>query len=510
MNRIEGFREKAHRVYSASSKSLFGFLAIFQYLGPTSNYTFLKENDRIGMLFKKEDDWMTGKEILLKALKREETPRVPWVPFVGVHGAHLIGERADIYLQSANLIEMGLRRAHKLYQPDGLPVCFDLQIEAEIMGCKLHWAEDVPPSVATHPLAEGKTLEELPEIDETKGRFPVVTKVLDRLKEDIGAETALYGLICGPFTLALHLLGNDIFLDMYDEEEKIEQLCDYCAEVCIKAADIYIDHGADVIAVVDPMTSQISPDHFVQYVTPAMNKVFEHIRSREVLSSIFVCGDVTRNLEVMCQTAADNISVDEQIDLNLLRQLAEKNGKSFGGNLKLTAVLLLGDELDSRKNALECMDASGPQGFVLAPGCDLPFDVPVENLQAVAEMVHDEYARKVAREAISTKAADTFDDIEVPDYERIDGVVLDVITLDSTSCAPCQYMMEAVQKAAKAAGVKVYINEHKIKVRQGLGMMVKLGVKNLPTICINGEPRFASIIPDLSTLVAAIEEAANG
>jgi uroporphyrinogen decarboxylase len=66
-------------------------------------------------------------------------------------------------------------------------------------------------------------------------------------------------------------------------------------------------------------------------------------------------------------------------------------------------------------------------------------------------------------------------------------------------------MMDAVYKAAKEAFVKVFVNEHKIKSRQGLGMMAKLGVKNLPTICIDGEPTFTSIIPDQKTLVRAIE-----
>jgi hypothetical protein len=37
-------------------------------------------------------------------------------------------------------------------------------------------------------------------------------------------------------------------------------------------------------------------------------------------------------------------------------------------------------------------------------------------------------------------------------------------------------------------------------------MMAKLGVSNLPTICIDGEPTFESIIPDHDTLVKAIEE----
>ena len=190
-----------------------------------------------------------------------------------------------------------------------------------------------------------------------------------------------------------------------------------------------------------------------------------------------------------------------------LRGLCEAQDKSFGGNIKLTAVLLLGDEDDAKMETLDIMEKSGNKGFILAPGCDLPYAVPVKNLQAVSAMIHDPYAREAAQ-TITAKDADSFDDVEVPDYHGARAVVVDVITLDSTSCAPCQYMMEAVEKAADKAMVKVWINEHKIKVREGIGVMVKLGVKNLPTICINGEPTFASIIPDLTTLVKAIEKAA--
>ena len=450
---------------------------------------------------------MNGKELLLSALRGEETSRPAWVPFVGCHGGFLINKTATEYLQSAELMVEGLKKANELYKPDGLPVMFDLQVEAEILGCRLHWADEVPPAVTSHPLAEGQKMEDLPTLDETKGRFPVVIQALETLKKEIGDDTALYGLICGPFTLALHLLGNDIFLDMYDEPEEVQAVVNYCADICIQSADIYLKHGADVIAVVDPMTSQISPDHFEEFVTPAMNRVYDHIRAQGGISSIFVCGDVTRNLEVMVKTTADSICVDEQIDMANLRQLCEAEDKAFGGNIKLTAVLLLGDEDDTKMEVLDIMEKSGTKGFILAPGCDLPYAVPVKNLQAVAEMVHDEYAREAAK-SLKAKEADDFDDVSLPDYQGSRSVVLDVITLDSTSCAPCQYMIEAVEKAAEAAQVKVWINEHKIKVRQGIGMMVKLGVKNLPTICINGEVKFASIIPDQTTLVKAIEKAA--
>lgn len=451
---------------------------------------------------------MTGREIVLAAVRNEETPRPAWLPFVGCHGGHLIGRTAAEYLQSKELILQGLTTAVGLYRPDALPVAFDLQIEAEILGCRLHWADDVPPSVVSHPL-ETADLAALPAFDPSKGRFPMVLSALDELMRRFGHDHALYGLVCGPFTLALHLRGNDIFLDMFDEPGRVKALLDYCAGVAERAAAAYLDHGASVVAVVDPMTSQISPEHFAEFVVPPLNRVFDSIRARKGLSSLFVCGDVSRNLEAMVRTHADNISVDEQIPIADLRRLCAAEGKSFGGNLKLTSVLLLGQPDDARQEALALIDQGGSRGYVLSPGCDLPFHTPPANLQAVAEMTIDAYRRDIARAALKNRAADPFDDVALPDYDAAQGVVMDVITLDSTSCAPCQYMMEAVQRAATASGVRVFVNEHKIKVRQGLGMMVKLGVHALPTICIDGEVKFASIIPDQHTLVAAIRAAAE-
>jgi MtaA/CmuA family methyltransferase len=452
---------------------------------------------------------MNGREIILNALLRKPVPRTPWLPFVGCHGGKIINVSARDYLQSADLIVRGLEKAIERYRPDALPIVFDLQIEAEILGCKLQWADEVPPSVVTHPLADGVALADLPAVGPALGRFPVVTAALDTMKQRYGSVLALYGLICGPFTLALHLLGNDIFLEMLMDPARIRRLMDRCAEIARQSADVYIDHGIDVVAVVDPMTSQISPDHFEEFVAGPINSVFDHIRSRNTFSSIFVCGDVTRNLEVMCKTTADNISVDEQIDMGRLAALARAGNKSFGGNIRLTSVLLLGSEADSKLEAISVMEKSGSEGFILAPGCDLPYGVPEKNLEAVALMVHDEYQRTIAKQTVASDGGDAFADVTLPDYSIENAVIVDVVTLDSTSCAPCQYMMEAVNRAVADSGVRAFVNEHKIKVRQGIGMMVRLGVKNLPTICIDGEVCFSSIIPDHKTLVAAVRSHAT-
>lgn len=447
-----------------------------------------------------------GKDVLMRAIMNEETERPAWVPFVGCHGGALIGAPADEYLRSADLIAQGLLKADELYTPDGLPITFDLQMEAEILGCDLRWSSDGPPSVASHPLAAGAGLDDLPPFSADGGRFPIAMEALRRVKGEIGDRVGLFGLICGPFTLALHLLGNNIFLEMFDDPEGVGELIAFCAEIGKQSADAYLDSGADIIAVVDPMVSQISPEHFAQFVTPAANDLFDHIKRQGAPVSFFCCGDATRNIEVMAKTNCDSIFVDENVDLAFLRDIAGKHGKSFGGNLQLTVVLLLGTAQQAKTAAVECIDIGDGRGYILAPGCDLPYDTPPENVAAAGLMAINEYERQVARQTVIEAEEECFDDIEVPDYDAMEHVVIDVITLDSATCAPCQYMMDAALRAADEIGEGVVVNEHKITRREGLGMFCRLDAGHVPTICIDGEPTFKSIIPDGPQLVRAIRE----
>jgi MtaA/CmuA family methyltransferase len=446
----------------------------------------------------------TGRQLVLDALACKPVPRIPWVPFVGVHGGKMLGIPADVYLKSPATVVEALRQAQVTYQADGLPVMFDLQIEAEMLGCQLHWAKDVPPSVVSHPLTTAG-LDTLPAFDLTAGRMPQALEAT-RLARTALPDTALYGLLCGPFTLASHLIGSDIFVQMFDDPERIDGILTRCADIAITVAQAYLDAGADVIAVVDPMTSQVSPKHFKAFVTPHLNRIFDAIRTKGGKSSLFVCGDATRNLPNMVDTTCDNLSIDENIALPKLRDLAVAKGKSFGGNMKLTVVMLLGKPGDVKLDAIRCLDEAGDaKGFILAPGCDLPYDTPVANLEAVAPML-DPYQRDIARTTAKGTLEVTIPTL--PDYAgTTDVVTVDVITLDSAGCAPCQYMMNAAHAATAQFGAKVRVIEHKVKNHSGIGMMCALKVANIPTICIDGQIRFVSIIPDGPTISAAVKDA---
>lgn len=449
---------------------------------------------------------MRGKELLKQAFALQETARVPWVPFVGVHAGSLMGVSSKEYLKSADLIVEGVSKAIELYNPDGIPIVFDLQLEAECLDCQLVWADENPPAVNSHPLMEGIALEDLKIPLASEGRIAVTMEATRQLREKY-PDLALYGLITGPFTLGLHLLGTEIFMKMFIDEEYVHQLMEFCTKVCNAMTDYYKEAGCDVVAVVDPMTSQIGPEQFEQFVTKYCTDVFAHIKEQSLYSSFFVCGQAQHNIEVMCGCKPDNISIDENIPLELVKDICLKNETSFGGNLLLTMALLLGTPEDCERNALDCMDIGGTKGFILAPGCDIAYATPKENLLAVTNLITDTYRQDVIR-ALDAKVSNV-ELIDKASYGSSPKVIVDIITLDSGSCAPCQYMVEAAQRACEPFGDRVIWRERSVKTTEGIEFMMGMGAGNIPTLCIDGEIKFISTIPPVSEIKNTIEERLN-
>lgn len=445
---------------------------------------------------------MTGREIIKRALKVEEVPRMPWLPFVGCHAGNLIGVTAPEYLKSKKNIIKGVTQAIKLYKADGIPVIFDLQIEAEAMGCKLHWAKDNPPAVISHPMAEGIALEKLkvPKLDD--GRIRMAMETTAELRKQ-NPDIALYGLITGPFTLALHLMGTDIFMDMMMDPDKIHSLMKFTTKVANFMAKEYIKAGADIVAIVDPMTSQIDPESFKTFVQPYCSDIFSNIKEQGALSSFFVCGNAKQNIESMCDCKPDNISIDENIPLDFVRDVSLAKGVSFGGNIQLTVSLLMGTEEECERDALSCMDIGGYKGFVLSPGCDIPMETPVKNMKAVSELVHNKLRQGELRasEVISKE----IELLDLTDHWSDDTVIVDVVTLNAKSCAACQYMLKAAEAACEPYGKKVICREYNITTPKGVQMMASLGVKNLPTLVIDGSVEFVSLIPPQSKIKEKID-----
>jgi len=143
--------------------------------------------------------------------------------------------------------------------------------------------------------------------------------------------------------------------------------------------------------------------------------------------------------------------------------------------------------------------------FILAPGCDMPYSVPIENCIGVAQAAIEtdsvrEMVKNYQPEEIDTSG------VVIPDYANLKKPLVEVFTLDSAQCAACGYMMGAANQAIKIFGDKIDVVEYKFIYKENIARCVKMGVENLPSMYINGELKFKSIIPSKEELEKTIQE----
>jgi len=331
----------------------------------------------------------------------------------------------------------------------------------------------------------------------------MILSAMRRVKAEIGEETALYGLICGPFTLASHLRGTEIFMDMAMDPAYVKELVGYCAQVAIAMSEMYIEAGMDVIAVVDPLISQVSPRHIEKLLLEPFKSVFDYIRAKGAYSSFFVCGNATKQIDVMCKTGPDGISIDENVNLAEAKKVTDSYNITIGGNIPLTTTMLHGNQKDNMKCVIDLIDSVDHHNLIVSPGCDMPYDTPIENTVACSQAVKNPESTRELIKNYETVIDDS--DVEIPDYANLDKVLIELFLLDPDQCAACTYMQASVldnwDELKEMAEYRIY----KYFIKEDIARTRKMGLTNLPTMCINGEPVFVSIIPSREELVEAVK-----
>jgi len=310
-----------------------------------------------------------AKQMLIDAIRGKKTPSAPWVPYAGVHCAFLLGEPADKMLKDPELLAKGVVNAARRYHADGIPLVFDLSVEANSIGCDLKWWADNVPSVTSHPMSDKSVVQAALKLPtKNDGRWPILYEAAKIAKPQLDEmDCAMMGLFCGPLTLASHLAGVRIFTDVYKNKERAHEIIKFAGQVCARAAQFYAEMGADIIAIVDPVASQIKDATYQEFVKPNCQEAIKVIHDAGKTSSFFICGDATKVLESVATTGTHGFAIDEQLNLNFVRDIARKHNKGFGGNLKLTLALSLG-LLSPREDAIVSLAAGGTIGYTFAPG----------------------------------------------------------------------------------------------------------------------------------------------
>jgi uroporphyrinogen decarboxylase len=235
--------------------------------------------------------------------------------------------------------------------------------------------------------------------------------------------------------------------------------------------------------------------------------VFDYVRSKNVYSSFFVCGNATRQIKVMCDTRPDCIAVDENVSLAAAKLITDEYNIAIEGNIPLTTTMLHGNQQDNMKGVVELLDSVDHHNLIISPGCDMPYDIPMENTIAAGQAV--KRTADVRKMIENYEAVQDDIDVEIPDYANLSKVLIELFLLDPEQCAACTYMLNSVVDAMDEIKDIAEYRVYKYTVKEDIARTRKMGLTNLPTMCINGDIKWVSIIPDKEEFISEVRKYAS-
>lgn len=367
-----------------------------------------------------------SKESIMKLLRGEKIDYVPNFSGMGsitLYGIKQLGYRFnEVHVDPRKMADAAVS-THKYFGFESAVVPFDMGVESEVLGSYVKYYEKegdqiIYPTMAHKVIdrVDVKTPDGMPE-SEAKAyvqkeierrieeyelkipddlahqkRIPIVVEAIKLLKQEYGDQIPIGAWVLGPFTDLGQIMDLEVLLKLAAKKTTlVAKHLDAMVEYLARVIALYEDAGADYITVreMGATSSIMSPRMFKSLVLPHLQKLFPRIR---VPSALHICGDTNPIVEMMAQSGASALSIDQMNRLSETRQKLPNtvllgNYKAFGnpfceGEPAAVAELM--------KQAIE--DGAD----ALWPGCDIWPVVPEANMRAMMDATR-EYGDKNAK-----------------------------------------------------------------------------------------------------------------
>ncbi|HWQ64797.1 MAG TPA: uroporphyrinogen decarboxylase family protein [Methanospirillum sp.] len=331
---------------------------------------------------------MNQLERVIAAVSFQPTDRPPVIPQVFAHTAVLNGAHIIDYVRSGDLAAIYQLQALHFYRYDAVFGVLDLCIEPEVIGATIRFPQDNYPSVSHPPFTTDAAFDHLTLPDmKTSGRVPHVLTAIRTLRKDLNDMVPVIGLVQGPMTLALHLLGTENALYLAaDDPERFEQLLTYTTRIAHQYGIAQLNAGAHIIMIFEPGASPevIPPSFFSQCIAPRLTQLFASFKqSGSYANWLHIAGNVGSILNQY-----DNIGVNiANFDYCVSPQKAcqELAQVCLNGNISSVSFIADTPEMIIKKSLELLKTFAERRGFILSSGCEIPPESPPAN---IAAMVH--------------------------------------------------------------------------------------------------------------------------
>jgi [methyl-Co(III) methanol-specific corrinoid protein]:coenzyme M methyltransferase len=272
--------------------------------------------------------------------------------------------------------------AYTILTFDAVRLPFCQTIEAEALGCEVIYRGFIPRN--GEPLYQIDDSPKFPEDFLKHGRIPELLEAVKRLKRYIDGEALILGGVVGPLTIARALLDSVPLLKAsIKTPEKIVPFLEVGKRAAIELSSALLKAGVEVIVIEDMTASPdlVNPKTYKNMVGEYHQQIIQTLSAPVILH---VCGNVTLIAEEMARTEASALSIDPKAETYLMRTKVGKQTALIGG--VDTTSLIFSNPQEIKAISLKALN----DGIdILAPGCAIPPNTPLENLKAMVQAAEE-------------------------------------------------------------------------------------------------------------------------
>lgn len=319
-------------------------------------------------------------------------------PLVGFPGVNLVGTSIKLAQQNYGEHIKVIKSIVERFQPDVVFPLMDLSVEANAIGRYTLFPQNESATIVTENFCaeEIRTIENVDVLLDS--RLFGYTETMKRMSAALPKSVMKGAYVTGPFTLAGLLMGaqNAAMATIINPDELL-QICEFTTSVIKKYVNALIENGAQLICVLEPSAVMLGPDQFEMFSARFAKIICELCDSKGVASVYHICGNSSHLIQKMCETGVDGLSLDSHeagIDLPALAKQIPTDVVLIG-NVNPVGSILNGKPEDVAGDVNSLIHAIDEfPNFVLSTGCDLPQDVPLENIDAFMKAGRDYRIKK--------------------------------------------------------------------------------------------------------------------
>jgi uroporphyrinogen decarboxylase len=333
---------------------------------------------------------MNSIERIQATIAFEKTDRVPVFSHLYGFASRLNHYSLKDYLNSAELLAICQLKAWKRFGYDGVTVFADNSLETEALGSKISYNDDAYPQIDNYCLKDIHDWKYLAIPDpEEDGRMPVILEACRIIKDEVGDEAAVVGTVQGPMTLAGQLLGIEkLIYFIVDHPAEFCELLDFTTRVMVTFGKTLISAGAHVIHIFDPSSScsVINRAVFREYILPHLKQAFKEFKNcGDPICRLNITGQTEPALDLFPETGADLFNIDYLVPISTAMEKLPHH--CINGNIK-PFNFISGEAKVIRREAGQLLkETESRGGFILSPGCEIPLESKVSNIEAMMSAV---------------------------------------------------------------------------------------------------------------------------